>query len=40
MKTKHRNDKNHGKNGWIAGNVKYRRAKASRKMGKASASRD
>jgi hypothetical protein len=25
MRTKHRNDKNHGKQGFVGGNIKYRR---------------
>lgn len=39
MRRKHRNDKNHGKNGFVGGNVRYRRSKASHKMGKARNSR-
>jgi hypothetical protein len=35
MRKKHRNDKNHGKNGFVAGNVRYRRSKPGTKMGKA-----
>lgn len=35
---KHRNDQNHGKSGWVSGNVRYRRCKATRKMGRASQS--
>ncbi len=23
MRTKHRNDKNHGRNGWVGGNPRY-----------------
>lgn len=41
MRKKHRNDKNHGKNGWVSGNPRYNRAKAKKnclgknlKMGK------
>ncbi len=39
MRRKHRNDKNHGKNGWVSGNPRYKRKgrKASKKnvtMGK------
>lgn len=39
---KHRNDYNHGKSGWVAGNYRYRRgskAAASSKMGRASKSK-
>lgn len=25
MRTKHRNDKNHSKSGWVGGNIRYRR---------------
>lgn len=25
MRPKHRNDKNHGKNGWVSGNIRYKR---------------
>ena len=38
MRKKHRNDYNHGKGGWVGGNVRYRRSKPGRKMGKASMS--
>jgi len=30
MRTKHRNDKNHGKNGWVGGNPRYNRKKADK----------
>lgn len=30
MRRKHRNDKNHGKNGWVSGNPRYKRS--SRKV--------
>lgn len=37
-KAKHRNDQNHGKNGWVSGNPRYNRKKANqgknRSMGK------
>jgi hypothetical protein len=36
---KHRRDHNHGKSGWIAGNVRYKRSKPTAKMGKAKASK-
>lgn len=29
MKKKHPNDKNHGKNGWVSGNPRYNRKKAT-----------
>jgi hypothetical protein len=35
MRRKHRNDQNHGKNGFICRNVRYKRSKAGKKMGKA-----
>ncbi len=30
MKGKHRNDKNHGRNGWVGGNPRHSRPKAKR----------
>ncbi len=30
MRRKHRNDQNHGKNGWHGGNPRYRRSQAAR----------
>jgi hypothetical protein len=38
MRKKHRNDKNHGKNGWVGGNPRYSRKNnktpKNRSMGK------
>jgi hypothetical protein len=31
MRKKHRNDKNHGKDGWVGGNPRYGKARGSRK---------
>jgi len=31
MRTKHRNDMNHGKNGWVGGNPRYGRKRGFRK---------
>ena len=31
MKNKHRNDKNHGKDGWVGGNPRYGRKRGFRK---------
>jgi hypothetical protein len=31
MRAKHRNDKNHGKNGWVGGNPRYGKSKGFRK---------
>jgi len=36
MRRKHRNDKNHGKNGWIGGNPRYGKSKGFRKGQRAS----
>lgn len=35
MRAKHRKDHNHGKNGFVSGNARYKRSKPTRKMGKA-----
>lgn len=35
---KHRKDHRHGKNGFIAGNYRYRRTKPTKKMGRATRS--
>lgn len=34
MRPKHRNDKNHGKNGWVSGNPRYSRKKSGNKSRK------
>lgn len=41
MRPKHRNDHNHGKGGWVAGNVRYSRRYPTNKpgMGRASDSK-
>lgn len=35
MKTKHRNDYNHGKNGWVGGNPRYGKSKGNWRGGRA-----
>lgn len=35
MKRKHRNDQNHGKNGWVGGNPRYGKSNGHRKGNRA-----
>lgn len=35
MKQKHRNDQNHGKNGWVGGNPRYGKSKGHHKSNRA-----
>lgn len=40
MRTKHPKDTNKGKNGFVSGNIRYKRSKPSTKMGKARTSKN